>query len=331
MGSVVKRRGAWWIAGLAFALAAMRGGAPTWSPHRLAGAATAAIEQAAARPPAPVSESYSPGQTYFGRNAYVEFRAGELPIIVSVPHGGTLEPAEMPNRSGGTRVTDMATEELARAVAAALRLRTGREPSLVVCRVKRLKLDVNRDVAEGAQGNPYAEQAWSEYHAFAGAAGALAAGRHGRALVIDLHGHGHQKPRIEIGYLLGADALERPDAQLDEPTWVQQSSIRTCAAESDLRFSALLRGPASIGGLLESAGYPSVPGPATPGPGSDPYFEGGYITRRHGSAGGGPVSAIQLETPYAGVRDSPASRARFAASLAEALVTYVSTTLRIAF
>jgi hypothetical protein len=90
----------------------------------------------------------------------------------------------------------------------------------------------------------------------------------------------------------------------------------------------VLRGRASLGGLLERAGYPSVPAPGVPSPGLDPYFEGGYITRRHGSIDGGLASAIQIETPHLGVRDTPAARERFAASLAEALVTYVSTHLR---
>jgi N-formylglutamate amidohydrolase len=281
-------------------------------------------------PPGTSSQAYAAGQTYVGRNAYVEFRAGDSPVIVSAPHGGALEPAEIPNRTFGTTVTDTATEELARALAAALQSRTGFEPSLVVCRLKRTKLDANREIGEGAQGNAWAEQAWNEYHGFVDAARAMAAGRHGRALLVDLHGHAHPQQRVEIGYLLAAADLNRPDAELDDPIWARQSSVRTLAAESGLRFSALLRGPSSLGGLIEGAGYPSVPGPAAPGPGGDPYFEGGYITRRHGSLDGGPVSAVQIETPYPGVRDTPAARARFADRLAGALVTYVSAHLRVA-
>jgi len=132
-----------------------------------------------------------------------------------------------------------------------------------------------------------------------------------------------------LGYLIGAADLARPDAGLDNPALARQSSIRTLAAGSGQRFSAIIRGPASLGGLLERAGYPSVPSPAVPKPGTDPYFEGGYITRRHGSADGGPVSAIQLETPFPGLRDTAAARERFAGALADALLAYVSTHLRI--
>jgi hypothetical protein len=324
MGHPVTGRDARRMSALAFALAALLGGAPGCGSDSVAGVLSIPHGQAAgAREPSGVPACL-PGHTCFGRNAYVEFRAGDLPIVISAPHGGALEPEEIPNRQAGTTVTDLATADLAAAVAAALQTRTGREPSLVVCRLKRSKLDVNRDIAEGAQGNPAAERAWNEYHGFLDAARALAADLNGRALVIDLHGHGHPKPRVEIGYLLSAADLDRSDAVLDDAEWARRSSIRALAAESGLRFSALLRGPASLGGLLQSAGYASVPGPVTPSPGEDPYFEGGYITRRYGSADGGRTGAVQIETPHAGVRDTPAARARFAESLADALLTYLS-------
>jgi N-formylglutamate amidohydrolase len=317
------------IGAAAFACAVLLSAGSACGPDGEAGNVTGPSPKNGAPPSASAVQPYAPGSTYFGRNAYIEFHAGTLPIIVSAPHGGSLEPAEIPSRTSGTTVTDVATEDLARALADALASKTGRQPSLVICRLKRTKIDVNRDIGEGAQGNPHAEQAWNEFHAFLDAAGALAAAAHGRALLVDVHGHGHPKPRVEIGYLLDAADLDRPDADLDDPAWARQSSIRTLAAESGLRFSALLRGPESLGGRLDRAGYLAVPGPTTSSPGSDPYFAGGYITRRHGSADGGPVSAVQLELPSPGVRDTPASRAHFAAVLADALASYFAAHFRI--
>jgi len=208
MGNPVTRDDAWRGSALALGLAALLGGVPGCGSESAAGTTPVPRGQIAASRPSPAVHTYLPGHAYFGRNAYVEFRPGQLPIVISAPHGGSLEPAEIPNRTSGTIATDLATEDLARRVAAALRTRTGREPSLVVCRLKRSKLDVNRAIAEGAQRNPAAEQAWNEYHGFMDAARALAAGRHGRALVIDLHGHGHPRPRVEIGYLIGAADLD---------------------------------------------------------------------------------------------------------------------------
>jgi len=278
------------------------------------------------------------GDWYISIYGYAACSGVSLVATYSASGGGTtMNETESNNTTGtantistsGTTVTDVATEDLARAVADALASRTGRQPSLVICRLKRTKVDVNREIGEGTQGNPFAEQAWREFHGFLDAARALAAAAHGRALLVDVHGHGHPKPRVEIGYLLGAADLDRADSDLDDPAWARQSSIRTLAAESGLRFSALLRGPESLGGRLDRAGYLAVPGPTTPSPGSDPYFEGGYITRRHGSADGGPVSAVQLELPSPGVRDTPASHAHFAAVLADALAAFLAAHFRI--
>ena len=318
------RRVAWWASALALLTAALVAGISACGSSAPMANPGAPSVQAAPSPAVPPIQQFEPGSTYFGRNGYVEFRAGDAPIVVSAPHGGALEPGEIPDRTSGTTVTDLATEDLARLLASALESRTGRHASLVVCRLKRVKLDVNRAIGEGTQGNPHAEQAWNEYHGFLDAARTMAAGLHGHALVVDLHGHGHPKARVEAGYLLGSDDLERSDTDLDESTAAQRSSIRTLAAGSGLRFSDVLRGRSSLGGLLERAGYAAVPAPGAPSPGLDPYFEGGYITRRHGSADGGPASAVQLETPFAGLRDSPAARARFAASLADALLEYLS-------
>ena len=47
-------------------------------PHSLPGDPTLAI------PTGP----YVPGQSYFGRNNYIEYVAGNAPVIYSAPHGG---------------------------------------------------------------------------------------------------------------------------------------------------------------------------------------------------------------------------------------------------
>lgn len=271
---------------------------------------------------APATQVYIPGQTYFGRNNYVEYQAGALPVIISVPHGGSLAPAEIPDRTWGTTGNDTAALETGRAVAAALLARTGNPVHLIVCHLRRVKLDANRDVVEAAQGNVYAIQAWNEYHGFIEAARQAVTARSGRGLYIDLHGHGHAIPRLELGYLLTASDLDRPDAELNQGGWAANSSLRALAAETSVPFAELLRGPSSLGGLLQARGYPAVPSPATPTPGNDPYYSGGYSVQRHGSLQGGCISGVQIECHYPGVRDTAANRAAFASALADALSSY---------
>src|SRR5690606_7199034 len=143
-----------------------------------------------------------------------------------------------------------------------------------------------------------------------------------RGLYIDLHGHGHEIPRLELGYLLSASQLAGNDAALNAPSTVQRSSIRRLAQTGPTSHAALLRGTSSFGTLLENEGYPAVPSTSQPHPDGAPYFTGGYSTERHGSRDGGLIDGIQIEANRIGVRDTEANRQAFAEALARAVVAY---------
>jgi hypothetical protein len=271
----------------------------------------------------PATCNPTPGTTCYGKQQYVEFTAGAFPIVISVPHGGSVAPAAIPDRTG-TTVTDLNTIDLGRAVADAFLARTGRRPHLVICHLRRTKLDANRDVGEAAQGNADAIQAWTEYHAFIELAMTTATASGGRGFYLDLHGHGHTIQRLELGYLLSASTLNLSDAELDMGGHASQSSLRLAVPMTVQAFSQLLRGPSSLGGLLGPA-TPSVPSPAVPSPGSDPYFEGGYSTERHTAR----LPGLQIESNFTGVRDTAGNRAAFADRLVAALVTFVDAHLGI--
>ncbi len=145
----------------------------------------------AAQTATPAACSGTPGASCFGRNNYIEYIAGDLPIVVSVSHGGALAPASIPDRTMGTTVTDSNTIELGHAISGAFTARSGRAPHLVLMHLRRTKLDANRELVEGAQGNAEAIQAWGEYHAFIEQAMATVRQRSGTGFYIDLHGHGH--------------------------------------------------------------------------------------------------------------------------------------------
>lgn len=263
--------------------------------------------------------------SYFGRNQYIEYIAGELPVILSAPHGGSLRPEEIPDRTYGTTVTDLNTNELARAVDSALVRLTGKHAHVVIVRLHRVKLDANRDITEGTQGDAEAEQAWQEFQRFIAGAKTVVDQRYTGGLYIDLHGHGHAIQRLELGYLLTAHDLARPDDSLDDqPAYEVLSSIRTLSVRSPLSFSELLRGPSSLGALLEAEGYPAVPSNATADPGDDEYFAGGFNTAMHGCRAGGVICGVQIEANRIGVRDTEENRARFAAALARVIEQYLA-------
>ena len=263
---------------------------------------------------------YEPGRSYYGRREYVEYIPGELPVILSASHGGALLPRETPDRTWGTVRADRNTLELALAMRDALVELTGFAPHVVLSHLHRSKLDPNREIEEAAQGNPYAEQAWREFHEMTRVARTAVWGAFGEGLYLDVHGHSHEIARVELGYLLTAEKLNEPDASLNSLAVVRCTSIRELGRDSPIPFSHLLRGPVSFGGLLQEEGVRSVPSPADPSPGGAPYWRGGYNTRQHGSqADGELISGIQLEHHWPGLRDTEENRRDYAAKAARVI------------
>ena len=263
-----------------------------------------------------------PGQSYIGRNGYTEYFPGEIPIILSAPHGGHLTPAEIPDRTEGTTVQDRNTVDLALRIREAIRARTGFYPHLILSHLDRIKLDPNREIVEAAQGDLEAERAWWEFQTFIDEAVQLVEDAFGEGLYIDLHGHGHEIQRLELGYLLSPNDLASANEVLSGSPFIDKSSFKALGLKAGVNFADLIRGPMSLGSLLESAGVPAVPSQNQPTPGGDPYFTGGYNSARHGSRDGGSVSGVQIECNYTGIRDTDENRQAFAGGLAEVLAAF---------
>lgn len=284
---------------------------------------------------------YTPGQSYYGRNNYIEYIAGNAPVIFSAPHGGHLTPAEIPDRKsascGGSATTtkDLNTRELALAMRQRYFARFGKYPHVVINHLHRIKLDANRNLLEGACGDAEAQVAWNEFQDYLTAARNAVTTAHGKGWYMDMHGHGHEFQRLELGYLLSDAQLDRSNATLDAAkAYEDTSTIKTMSEHAAISFSALLRGPSSLGTLYANNGFPSVPSSAYPSAASgEAYFSGGYNTQRHacgveagplGGVAGGPICGVQIEANYTGVRDTQANRDRFGDVTAAVLDTYLT-------
>ena len=273
-------------------------------------------------PPGP----YVPGQSYFSQHEYIEYIAGNAPVIFSAPHGGTLAPADIATRTCGTNTTDLNTEELVRQMQQSFFNRTGRFPHVVINRLSRSKLDANRDVQEATCGDPNATAAWVAWHGFLDIAKQAVTANGARGWYMDMHGHGHAIQRLEIGYDVSAATLALSDATLDSGTAFEDSStIRTISHDDTSRsFSALLRGPTSLGAMYAAEGFRAVPSVTDRSPGGAPYFNGGFNVERYGCRDGGTLCAVQIETNLTGVRDDAASRTRFGDATARILERYLA-------
>ncbi|WP_395747147.1 hypothetical protein [Prosthecobacter sp.] len=256
--------------------------------------------------------------------SFIEVRSGTLPVILTVPHGGMLKPANVLARRYGVTGTDSNTIPLAEMISEELAARYGGKPHAIISRLHRSKLDPNRDLEEAAQGDPTAVAAWHRFHDSAQKACDTVMKKSGMGLLLDIHGHRHLDQRVELGYLVKADLLKQSDAELNADTaLIASTCIRDLDKRSPVSFAELLRGPQSLGGLLEYRGFRCLPSPSKANPAFlAGYFSGVYDVTAHGSRSGGTVSAIQVECPWNNVRDTPENQRRFAVALAESLGVY---------
>lgn len=265
----------------------------------------------------------------YGTNNYVGYRSGTLPIVISVPHGGSLQPSTIPDRTCNNPVYDQDanTIEMAQAIDSALTKYLMCSPHIIYNFLDRAKMDANRNLADGACGNAEAATAWNEFHNFIDQAQTTASNFwNNKVLYIDLHGHGNPIARIELGYLLYDDELDFSDSVLNTTTYINYSTIRNLVSNNDQNYThaQLLRGDFAFGTLLGNKGFPAVPSQQIPAPGiNNNYYSGGYNVAHHTSyVTTNTVNGFQMELNYAGIRDNAANRTRFADSLAQTIVQY---------
>jgi N-formylglutamate amidohydrolase len=271
------------------------------------------------------------GQVQYGTNNYIEYHPGNLPIVISVAHGGYLEPSSILDRTcnNPTLVMDAFTIELAKQIDTSLFQLTGCHPHIIYCNLKRTKLDCNRNISDGACANADAETAWQEFHQFIEMAQATALVDHGeRIFYVDLHGHGNPIQRLELGYLLYEDELELSDNTLNSASFIGYSSIQHMVSTNANGYShvELLRGEKSLGTLFANNGFPAVPSMQDPFPGlTSNYFSGGYNTITHTSYNSGNlVDGIQMECNYTGVRNNYLNRKTFGDVFANVFNEYLN-------
>ncbi|KAF9177251.1 hypothetical protein BGZ51_008945 [Haplosporangium sp. Z 767] len=133
-------------------------------------------------------------------------------------------------------------------------------PHVIVFRVRRLYVDVNRNLTGEnaiAEGHPVAEAAWREYHDLIDHIKKMALQQRrqqqqssknmprvslssiGDGLLLDIHGHAHATNLIEVGYLLDHTVLEMSDDDVDAhaPALIARSSIRALTTRLNLASS----------------------------------------------------------------------------------------------
>ncbi|MEY3226267.1 MAG: hypothetical protein RLZZ536_886 [Planctomycetota bacterium] len=220
-----------------------------------------------------------PPDCIFANDDLLIIRDGDLPILITAPHGGRLELQDVPVRTGdGLKKgpsgffagRDTGTEELAVRVVELLDQQLPGSPSCVISRVHRKYVDFNRP-PEIAVEHSKAREVYDSFHHAARSSVNRIRMTHSRGLLVDIHGQGSSAATAYRGTSNG----------------VTVEQLRRSFGE------AAHTGEHSLMGLLAGKGWKVHPDPGTGR--EQAGFTGGFIVRTYGSSRADGIDAIQLE------------------------------------
>lgn len=252
---------------------------------------------------------------------YVKYLQGTLPIIISAPHGGTLKPKHIPNRTYGKKGRDKYTDLLTQDIALEFFNQTGKYPYIIILDLARKKLDANREIKEAAQENQEAIKVYNTFHSAIQNSIEEVNQKFKKGLYIDLHGHSHPNNYIEFGYLLSNDILKLSDEEIKKHQ--ELSSIKNLSKISKEPFIEQLKGKNSLSGIMSKKGYKTIPSQDIPYALDDKYFKGAYNTKKYGSYYGGNINSIQVEFPRIGFRDTQQNRKKLAKEFVNSIIEFI--------
>lgn len=199
---------------------------------------------------------------------------GQIPVIVTAPHGGTEAVPGVPERKTGVVLRDQGTREVAESLAKQIEETIGGKPYLVMALFHRKYADANRKEEEALE-DPAARPAYRAYHASVREFVAEIRRQWPRgAILLDIHGHAADPETIFRGTQNG----------------------RTVAELLKRHGEAALTGEKSLLGSLEARGVKVLPAKAPLADQKEnPRLAGGFTVQTYGSNTPDGIDAIQLE------------------------------------
>ena len=230
----------------------------------------------------------------------VSIANGQLPIILSAPHGGQEAIPGISQRRG-TGVErfnvgrDTRTDELAELVALELEKRLNAKPFGVIARFERKYLDVNRP-RDAAFESGESTKHYETYHGALREFTQRVKSQWGGGLLLDIHGEGADAAAIYRGTLNGRTV---------------KSLLQ--------RFGApAVSGKQSVLGQMASKGYKVLPSNGDKD--KETRYLGGYIVQNYGSHQALGIDAMQLE--FGSSLRSRANLERTARDLAQSIEAF---------
>jgi hypothetical protein len=212
------------------------------------------------------------GEVFKNEEEYVLVDSGSMPLVISMPHGGTWKADFIPEQDG-VKDEDVNSMPMGRQIARHMQALYGRRPYTVALGLHRSRLDCNRDKGHQCP-NEFAQQVWDQYHNAIKLAIMECCIRFGGCHLIDLHGTSHYYQNTdpkefvkyaELGYGLGSlygAAFEATDDELNRRHPAGAPTFELAGSTT----SEIIRGPHSLGHYLEDSAGPveAVPSDAKP-------------------------------------------------------------------
>lgn len=265
---------------------------------------------------------WAAGKVIKDAEGWTEVVIGDYPLVLSVPHGGSIQPDHIPDRtcSGSTTVLDTWTIEMVRAIQQEFKQKLNKTPFVVISHLSRKKIDQNRTLDKALCADKTLEPTWRFYHDYLDSLLRYSSENYGKTLFIDLHAHGHAKQRLELGYNLTATQLDYITKGWDLPKITAASSYANLLnMRPTLGIQEALIGDYAFGTLMQDKGFPSVPSKRDPIPAAgDDYFTGGDNTRLATSGKYPQVYGFQIESNRDS-RNTEGRRIEFAKRLVESI------------
>jgi hypothetical protein len=161
---------------------------------------------------------------------YVEFLPGDYPLILAVPHDGTMSFPNVPERTNKNhgksfnKGRDTHTAILAKNIRAEIFARTGKKPYVVIMNLSRKWIDANRDEARAVEDEKVG-RVYKKFYSLLYDSKAEIIQKYGKGLLLDIHcgqswtydvyfGNGGSKGKatIPLATRAGADAYGGADS-----------------------------------------------------------------------------------------------------------------------
>jgi hypothetical protein len=209
---------------------------------------------------------------------FIDYQEGNTNLLITAPHGGNKKPKDIPDRTYGKTYRDTYTRPLTYKLLELFP--KDNKPYSIIANIHRKKVDLNRDIVEGAQGNYHAESNWYYWNYFLGRYRREILQTYNMGLHIDIHSH-NNSDEFHLGYNLSKTKYKN--------VFKKKNTKGSTLDSLGTNLYEMLFGKYSLKFQLEKCQF-SIFYPH----GKDVYFNGGYNIETYSGNGFG---GIQIEIP----------------------------------